>query len=153
MLGRLKELEGCKLENELQLLDKFDSEFDVKNLESFTSKFNMRVWEDVLLDLFSLSLDEEKVRELLEYRESFTQLSLVNPEDVTDDGRRDELLQAIEQAKKGASYGERLRAAATLKDLAVPVPFWYLRKVQETICGLPLIKLRKGEYSVEYGLH
>jgi len=151
--GVLRELEGCKLENELQLLDKFDSEFDVKNLESFTSKFNMDVWDEVLLDLFSLPLDEEKVKELLEYRENFTLLSLVNPEDVTDDGRRDELLQAIEQAKKGASYEERLRAAATLKDLAVPVPFWYLRKVQETIYGLPLIKLRKGEYSVEYGLH
>ncbi len=149
----LKELEGERLGSELKLLDRFDKVFDVNDLESSTSRCKMDVWEDVLCSLFSVSYEEDFVRRCLEYRESFTILSLIHPDCIRDMARRNELHQAIEQAKNSEGYVERLRAAATLKDLAVPVPFWYLKEVRETIFGLPVIELKKGEYSVEYGLH
>ena len=153
----LRELAGT-LENEKQLIDRFDEVLPFTRLEEELSycmdRANLDFWEDHLQMLYSLDVEEERLRNILGYRNIFTTLVIPSPELVSDRRVRQKVESLEKMVKKiaGLSFLERKKIFSTAKELSVPVPAWWLKKADVCSGVFPIITVGDVTYDVDYGV-
>jgi CRISPR-associated endonuclease/helicase Cas3 len=154
-----KELEGDKLRNEKLLIEKLDEfityeEFQ-KELEEIYKKrkIDIKRWEDLLKFFYSLEVNEEKIKNILEYREGFTTLIIPWYEMIEDEELKAYVKNLIERDVSTFSFEERKKYFACIKEIAVPVPVWWVNiedlRVEK---GFPIIYMKDKLYNRKYGM-
>jgi len=158
----LTELKMNKMSNEKQLIDCFDETLPYDDLEEELdrtgAKFRLKVWEDLLRNFYSLDLQEDDLRPILHYRESFKALIIPSPSTVNSESKKGKMTQKIieEFIKKlegrhRPSFTERLRLIATAKEISVPIPIWWLKGRTLEKRAFPVIEFYDRMYDPMYG--
>jgi CRISPR-associated endonuclease/helicase Cas3 len=159
----VKELEE-NLKNEKMLLEYLDSRY--KNFEEFKKyvdrecrELKLSSWESEYYFFFSPELKENYVLNLLNYREGFSLLVLLDPSMILDDETKEEVEEIIESLERGlpSSYSERRKKFARIKEFVVPIPFWWLKDIYRDIYvekkGFPIVNLKEKVYDKKFGIH
>ncbi|MEM3700994.1 MAG: CRISPR-associated helicase Cas3' [Candidatus Bathyarchaeia archaeon] len=152
----IRELEGKNLRNEKQLIEKIDLALSYEELLSeitFAKRsINMKHWEDLLKFFYSFDVKDEKISQALNYRESFTTLVIPHP-DCIEDPVRSHVAGLLRKDFSCKSFDEKSKLIAELKELAVPIPFWWLKnvKIEESI--FPVAHFKDTIYNFKYGFH
>lgn len=152
----IKELEGKNLRNEKQLIEKADSFLSYEELlsEIISAKriVNMKYWEDLLKFFYSFDVKDEKLSRVLNYREGFTTLVIPHP-DCIEGSMKGHVARLLQRNFSCKSFEEKSRLIAELKELAVPIPFWWLKnaKLEERI--FQVAHFKDIIYNFKYGFH
>ncbi len=150
----LREYEGDKLRNELQLLEEYDERFDI---EEYLKELGSKRLESLLREngyLIALDLSEESVKKLIDYRNKDSVLAIPNPETmiIDDEDRKHELSRLIETlSSPGLPYEDRRVLLTRLKGYLVPMPIYFLT-VGGRWRGFPIVDMDGYVYSPYYGL-
>jgi CRISPR-associated endonuclease/helicase Cas3 len=153
----IRELEGENLRNEKQLIEKADLSLSYEDLlnEMTLAKrsINMKYWEELLKFFYSFDVKDEKISRALNYRESFTTLVIPHPNCIEEKPMRSYVAELLRKDFSCKSFDEKSKLMAELKELAVPIPFWWLRnaKLEESI--FPIANLKGIIYNSKYGFH
>jgi CRISPR-associated endonuclease/helicase Cas3 len=152
----VRELEGENLRSEKQLIEKADLSLSYEELlnEITLAKrsINMKYWEELLKFFYSFDVKDEKISQALNYREGFTTLVIPHP-DCIEEPMRSYVAELLRKDFSCKSFNEKSKLIAELKELAVPIPFWWLRnaKLEESI--FPMVYLKDIIYNFKYGFH
>ena len=152
----VRELEGENLRSEKQLIEKADLSLSYEELlnEITLAKrsINMKYWEELLKFFYSFDVKDEKISQALNYREGFTTLVIPHP-DCIEEPMRSYVAELLRKDFSCKSFNEKSKLIAELKELAVPIPFWWLRnaKLEESI--FPIVYLKDIIYNFKYGFH
>lgn len=158
----LEKFEGKKLRNEKNLLDEFDRFLTLEELKERITECEKNVrlgaWGEMFRDFYCVDVKEDTVKEALDYRETFTIHSLIDPFMIKDKITKREFEEKLlkETGKRlPSSYIGRLEKRAKIKEFLVPLPMWVLRKCQipKFGSGFPISSLVGWEYDDIYGLH
>jgi hypothetical protein len=95
---------------------------------------------------------DEKISQALNYREGFTTLVIPHP-DCIEEPMRSYVAELLRKDFSCKSFNEKSKLIAELKELAIPIPFWWLRnaKLEESI--FPIVYLKDIIYNFKYGFH
>lgn len=151
-----KELEGEKLKNEMDLLQKLDTIYTYEIFQSIIEKegkkVNLNYFEEFLQFFFSLSVDEKELEELLGYRESFTTMVIPAPISIEDRMLRKEVNKLMKEDFRNKNFDERMKLIAELKDVSVPVPIYWMKGVEfEEKKAFPVVRFNDKIYNCDYG--
>ena len=152
----VRELEGENLRSEKQLIEKADLSLSYEELlnEITLAKrsINMKYWEELLKFFYSFDVKDEKISQALNYREGFTTLVIPHP-DCIEEPMRSYVAELLRKDFSCKSFNEKSKLIAELKELAIPIPFWWLRnaKLEESI--FPIVYLKDIIYNFKYGFH
>jgi len=136
----LKDLEGDKLMDELQLIEESDK---VANLSRVKQKeiYNLlETWSENTNFLYSWRVDDEFAQRLLKFREEFTRL-------VIPSIYRDRVEKLYKKMRKEVSYAQKRKIFAEIKEYTVPIPIWMIKIPVEE--GFPIVKVF---YDEKYGV-
>ncbi len=151
----VKELSGEKLVNEKQLIDKLDSIFDYERLlaeiRETRKEINVQYWEELLKYFYSFEVTDERLSRLLNYRDGFTTLVIPHPSCI-ESPTNDEVAAILSKSLFDLPFEEMIKLIAKIKELAVPVPFWWLKKAEREENIFPIIKFKDKTYNYKYGL-
>lgn len=154
----LSKYSGDRLESEFELISELDKICNKDYIEELVSKelnrVNIKAFEEFLLFFFSLDIAEDELKEILEYRDSFTTLIIPSPDLVEDEKTKKILEDAINKGLKELSFKERQRFFAEIKNYTIPVPIYWLRGtgIDEYRLGFPIIKFKDKKYDKIFGL-
>ena len=160
----LAKLRMDNLKDEKQLLDYFDEILSYEDLEEKIDKtgirFNLKVWNSLVKDFYSLNLQEDSLRQLLHYRDSFNVLVIPSPYIINSESKEGKITQKtverfikkLEKRHK-SSFTEKRRLIATAKEISVPVPIWWLKGkvVDSDRRAFPIVEFRDRIYDPLYG--
>jgi len=113
----LKKLEENNLEDELQLIEKYDAVADLCQIKKEEIYNLLESWSENTSFLYSWEVTDEFAQKLLKFREEFTKL--VIPCNYQDNVKR-----LYEEMKYEKSYDKRRRIFAEMKEYTVPIPLW-----------------------------
>ena len=123
----LKDLEGENLDNELQLIEKYDAFLSrIKQKEIYNL---LDSWQNHTDFIYSWRVYDEFAQKLLKFRDEFTML-------VIPSIYEGEVKRLYEQMRREVSYTERRKILAMIKEYAVSVPIWMVRISPEE--GFPI---------------
>ncbi|MEM3453093.1 MAG: hypothetical protein QW835_05660, partial [Candidatus Hadarchaeum sp.] len=158
----LEKLKGPSLESEWQLIEEFDRlvSYDTfeKELEESGGKVDVGTWGEIFQNFYSFDVEEEELKEIVEYRDSFTKLILPHPEMLQNEKRKMEIVQLLEEYEKlrkktvKISYERWIKMFAQAKELSVPVPVRWLRESNIEKKIFPIAKIPKANYNSAFGL-
>ncbi|MEM0481164.1 MAG: CRISPR-associated helicase Cas3' [Candidatus Aenigmatarchaeota archaeon] len=162
----IKELEN-NLKNEYLLIEKFDQIYSYDNLkeklnEEIISGYNIKklieIWERDFEYFYTAISESERnkevIDELFNLRGNINILAIPEPKMIYDEEYRKELEYLLEEWKKDLSFEERKNLFAKLKNFAIPVPLWILRKSKDIRkFAFPVFYTDKLKYSRETGLY
>ncbi|MEM3514841.1 MAG: CRISPR-associated helicase Cas3' [Candidatus Hadarchaeum sp.] len=158
----LEKLKGPSLESEWQLIEEFDRlvSYDTfeKDLEESGGKVDVGTWGEIFQNFYSFDVEEEELKEIVEYRDSFTKLILPHPEMLQNEKRKMEIVQLLEEYEKlrkktvKISYERWIKMFAQAKELSVPVPVRWLRESNIEKKIFPIAKIPKANYNSAFGL-
>jgi len=156
----LEMLEGPLLKNEWQLIEEFDrcityDRFRGELKKVADRRLNLDAWERILQGFYCIDVNEQSLKEILEYRDSFTTLALPHPEMIQDDNRRrqmTELLHDINEARGKMEWRDWQRLFTRAKEMSVPVPVRWIRKYAPENNVFPVVRFPKTQYSLDLGL-
>jgi len=152
----VRELEGENLHNEKQLIEQADLSLSYEELlnEIALAKrsINMKYWEELLKFFYSFDVNNEKISRVLNYRESFTTLVIPHP-DCMEEPMKVYVTELLRKDFSYKSFDEKSKLIAELKELAVPIPFWWLKnaKIEESV--FPITYFKDIIYSFKYGFY
>jgi CRISPR-associated endonuclease/helicase Cas3 len=152
----VRELEGENLQNEKQLIEQADLSLSYEELlnEIVLAKrsISMKYWEELLKFFYSFDVDNEKISRILNYRESFTTLVIPHP-DCIEGPMKVYVTKLLREDFSYKSFDEKNKLIAELKELAVPIPFWWLKnaKIEESV--FPITYFKDMIYSFKYGFY
>lgn len=152
----IKELEKDKLNSEMDLLKNLDmiytyEEF-IKELNEEIKKIDLEAFEKILQFFFSLDLREEKLLDILNYRDSFTTLIIPAPENIEDIKLRSYVEIVLKESFENKNFIEKKQLFAKIKEISVPIPLWWLRgEVDRAEKPLPIVNLKDKIYDSFYG--
>ncbi|RLG16574.1 CRISPR-associated helicase Cas3' [Candidatus Pacearchaeota archaeon] len=151
----VKQFDENKLENEKALLDTFDNIFTyeklVSEIEDVKKKVRIENWEHSLKFFFSLEIDDERLRRLLDYREGFTVMVIPHQNCIVDE-TKEYVGNLLSKSFSGLSFNEKLKLFARIKEIAVPVPIWWIKgAVTKEEKGFPIIDFKDKIYNKKYG--
>lgn len=155
----LKELEGDKLENEKLLIEKLDElityeEFQKELEDIYRKKINIEAWERLLRFFYSFEVNEEEIKNMLEYREGFTTMIIPWYEMIEDDKLKVYVKDLIEKDISTFSFEERKKYFACVKEIAVPIPIWWIKlKELQVEKGFPIVDIKGRFYNRKYGMY
>lgn len=156
----LQKFEGKKLRNEKNLLDEFDQLLTLEDLKEkineCTKNVRLEAWGEMFRDFFCVDVKEDMIKEALDYRETFTIHSLIDPSMIKNKITKKKFEKLLKETDKRlpSSYLRRLEEHAKIKEFLVPLPMWVLRKYQpEFVKGFPIFSSAEWEYDDIYGLH
>jgi hypothetical protein len=141
------------------MLDKrysFEKFKDYIDKECQHQRISLPFWEENYCFLFTPNLKEKKIENLLNYREGASFLVLLDPSMIIDKETKEEVEKILKSLENGfsGSYEEVRKKIAAIKDFVVPVPFWWLKKVDiEERKGFPIVNLKEKLYKREYGIY
>ncbi|MBS7657986.1 CRISPR-associated helicase Cas3' [Candidatus Bathyarchaeota archaeon] len=147
----IKELEKEKLKSEMDLLDNFDRVYTyeefIKELSEETKKIDLEAFEEFLQFFFSLDFKEEKLLEILNYRDGFTTLVVPAPECIQDIKLKNYVETILKEEFKNKNFVEKKQLFAKIKELSVPIPLWWLKGMIDGIEKvLPVVDFKDKVY-------
>lgn len=154
----LKELEGDKLRNEKLLIEKLDElityeEFQKELEDIYRKKINIEAWERLLKFFYSFEVNEEEIKNMLEYREGFTTMIIPWYEMIEDEKLKVYVKNLIEKDISKFSFEERKKYFACLKEIVIPIPIWWIRVKEPQIeKGFPIVDIKGRLYNRKYGM-
>jgi CRISPR-associated endonuclease/helicase Cas3 len=149
----LKELEGDKLRNEKLLIEKLDElityeEFQKELEDIYRKKINIEAWERLLRFFYSFEVNEEEIKNILEYREGFTTMIIPWYEMIEDEKLKVYVKDLIEKDISKFSFEERKKYFACVKEIAVPIPIWWIKlKESQVEKGFPIVDIKGRLYN------
>jgi len=154
----VKQFEGDKLEDEKALLDSFDRIFTyeklLKEIEDAKKTVRIEYWEDLLKFFFSLEINDERMRRLLNYREGFTIMVIPCQKCIMDEKTREHVKNLLSKSFSGLPFEEKLKLFAQIKEIAVPVPIWWVKgAVPKEEKGFPIVDFKNKVYDEKYGFY
>lgn len=146
------------LTSEMNLLEELDK---IQNYENFISdlnkeikKINLCSFENILQYFFSLDINEEDLKNLISYRESFTTLIIPSPLMIEEKDIRDEVEKIIKEDMRNKDFKTRKYILAKIKEICIPIPFWWLKDFSyykdEKV--FPIIFFKDKIYDKFYGI-
>jgi CRISPR-associated endonuclease/helicase Cas3 len=154
----LKELEGDKIRNEKLLIEKLDElityeEFQKELEDIYRKKINIEAWERLLRFFYSFEVNEEEIKNMLEYREGFTTMIIPWYEMIEDEKLKFYVKDLIEKDISTFSFEERKKYFACVKEIAVPIPIWWIKvKELQVEKGFPIVDIKGRLYNRKYGM-
>jgi CRISPR-associated endonuclease/helicase Cas3 len=151
------ELEGDKLEREIQLLKSLNNLLTLENLlreiEESKKEVKVEYWEKILRFFYSLDTSDEEIRRILGYREGVNILVIPHPSCVNDEETR-VYVEDLISSKITGSFLEREKKIAKLKEVAVPIPIWWIKGLEiEKEKAFPVMIFKDKIYNKEYGFY
>lgn len=153
----IKQFEGNKLENEKVLLDSFDRIFTyeklLKEIENAKKKLEVENWEELLQFFFSLEINDERMRTLLNYREGFTIMVIPCQRCILDE-TKEHVEDLLSKPFSDLPFEKKLKLFAQIKEIAVPIPIWWTRgAVTKDEKGFPIVDFKDKVYDKKYGFY
>ncbi|MCM8787734.1 MAG: CRISPR-associated helicase Cas3' [Candidatus Omnitrophica bacterium] len=155
----IEKLENSNIKSELEIyneMNNIEKEDALKNLiEEADEKngFYFEEWEKSLNYFYALSLDEQALRQILNYRDGFTTLVLLDSQMIEDQNLSEEMENFLKEKDNFQKDFQQRRLLITrAKELSIPVPF-YLAKQSRYERNFPLLKLNGFSYNYQYGLY
>lgn len=156
-LDILKELESDNLGSEYDLIKSYD---DVESYDEYRERMYKEL-DRVGIDLFynkseyfySLDLNEESIKKLLEYRGTFTILTLLDPDMIMDEDLREMVYEIINTDFTSLADDERNKLFAKLKSYLIPIPIYITKRFISQDRGFPIVNIAGYEYNSFLGLH
>lgn len=137
----LRNLEGNNLENELQLIKRYDEVANLSQVKRDEIYNLLETWKKNTNFLYSWRVNDEFAQKLLRFREEFTRL-------VIPSIYRDCVEKLHEKmTRKGISYTQKRRIFAKIKEYTVPIPIWMI-EVPEDL-NFPIVDV---SYDKKYGV-
>jgi hypothetical protein len=91
---------------------------------------------------------------MLEYREGFTTMIIPWYEMIEDEELKVYVKNLIEKDISTFSFEERKKYFACVKEIAVPIPIWWIRlKEPQVEKGFPIVDIKGKLYNRKYGMH
>ena len=154
----VKMFEVDKLEDEKALLDSFDNIFTyeklLKEIEDAKKTVRIEYWKDLLKFFFSLEIGDERMRSLLNYREGFTIMVIPCQSCIMDEKTKQHVQNLLSKSFSGLSFEGKLKLLAQIKEIAVPVPVWWVKgAVSKEEKGFPVINFKNKVYDEKYGFY
>lgn len=150
----VKEVEGDKLKNEGQLLDLFNQlyscDFLKKEIDNAMGKIDLEAFEEIL-GFFSLDVKEEKLMNVLNYRDSFSFLVVPDPSCIRSKTLSSYVRELLSQPLNEMGFKNRRKAIARIKNISLPVPTWLIEERSESK-PFPITSFKKKSYDEYYGL-
>lgn len=151
----VEKFEDEKLKNEKQIIDEMDLILNYerlqKEIEETKRKVRIEYWEDLLQYFFTFDIKEEKLRGLLDYREGFTILIIPHPDCIKDE-TKEYVNNLLSRSFINLSFNERKKLIAEIKEVAIPIPIWWLRGIEiEEENIFPIINVKNKIYDSKYG--
>ncbi|MCS7109664.1 MAG: helicase-related protein, partial [Candidatus Micrarchaeota archaeon] len=150
------ELEGKILKNEGQLIEKINLAYNyedlLKEIRETRKHMSLKYWETLLKFFYSFDINNEKLSRVLNYREGFTVLVIPHP-DCTEDQLSEYIAYILSKAPSHENFEEWNRWIAEIKELAVPIPFWWLKKARVEQRVFPIAYFDDRIYTYKYGFH
>lgn len=132
----LKDLEGEKLKDELQLIEEYDKVAFLSKVKQKEIYNLLDAWKETTNFLYSWSVGDELAQKLLKFRDEFTRL-------VIPSIYEGEIKKSYDQIKRMSSYIEKRKIFAMIKEYTVPVPIWMVKTPIEE--GFPVVDLFYNE--------
>jgi len=154
----LSRLASETLKNEWELITEFDSQYPFelleKNLENISREVNLDIWKELLQMFYSFNIEEENLRNIIEYRSSFTTSVILAPEMMVKKERAKEMENLLEKCNKWQDlvFIDRMRLFAKIKENSLPLPVWWLREAEVGHNVFPFVNIPDRKYDSTYGL-
>lgn len=152
-------LENKKIKNEQEIYDQINEIENEKSLKETIEKagdengFSLNSWEEVLNYFYAFSLNEERLKQILDYREGLTTLVLLDPQIIENKNLSEEMEKFLTcQQNQKKDFKQRRLLVAKAKELSIPIPY-YLAKQSKEEGGFPILKLSDFSYNYQYGLY
>lgn len=150
----VKEVEGDKLKSEGQLLDLFNQlysyDFLEKEIDNAMGKIDLEAFEEIL-GFFSLDVKEEKLMNVLNYRDSFSFLVVPDPSCIRSRILSSYVKELLSQPLREMDFENRRKAIAKIKNISLPVPTWLIGERSESK-PFPVASFKNKSYDEYYGL-
>lgn len=150
----VKEVEGDKLKDEGQLLDLFNQHYSYDFLEEEIAramkKIDLEAFEEIL-GFFSLDVKEEKLMNVLNYRDSFSFLVVPNPSCIRSRTLSNHVNGLLSQPLGDIDFEKRRKLIARIKNVSLPVPIWLIEEGFERK-PFPVVSFKNRSYDEYYGL-
>jgi CRISPR-associated endonuclease/helicase Cas3 len=152
----VQEVEGDRLESEGQLLDLFNNQYSFEQLsyavDNALKRFDFEAFDEIF-GFFSLETYQDRLMNVLNYRESFNAMVIPHPDCICDNGLKNEVENIISHFHQNSSFDEKRVALAKIKAVAVSVPIMWVKKEPQSEGGpFPIVSFRKKVYDPYYGL-
>lgn len=152
----VRKFEGEKLIDEKQLIDEMDSILSYeklqKEIESAKKEVNMRYWENLMKFFYSFEIKDDKVANLLNYREGFTTLIIPHPNCIFENTKT-HVTELLSKSFFNLPFVEQKRLIAAIKEITVPIPIWWLKNAKQEEGIFPLVDFKEKIYDYKYGFH
>jgi CRISPR-associated endonuclease/helicase Cas3 len=150
----IKEVEGDKLKSEGQLLDLFNQlysyDFLEKEIDRAMRKIDLEAFEEIL-GFFSLDAKEEKLMNVLNYRDSFSFLVVPDPSCIRSKTLSGYVEGLLSQPLGEMDFENRRKIIARIKNVSLPVPIWLIGERSESK-PFPVASFKNRSYDEYYGL-
>lgn len=153
----VKEVEGDRLRNEGQLLDLFNQQYSYDLLEKEVNdamkKVDLEAFDDIF-GFFSLDVYQDRLMNVLNYRDAFSMLVVPDPCCVTENTLRKDIINLLSQPLYTMDFAKRRSVIAKIKNVSLPVPAWWLKEEKRTHenAPFPVIQFKSRKYDRYYGL-
>jgi len=158
----LERLRGPLMSSEWQLIEEFDRllPYDLfkKELDEARSEIDFNSWEEMLQYFYSLDISEQKLRSIIDYRDSFTALVLPHPRMIIDKQRREEITQLMNYYDKLTESPEEVphdlwtKIFASAKEHCIPIPLRWLKESHVERKLFPVTEIPNVVYEPDFGL-
>jgi CRISPR-associated endonuclease/helicase Cas3 len=150
----IKEVEGDKLKSEGQFLDLVNQlySYDLleREIDEATRKIDLKAFEEIL-GFFSLDVKEEKLMNVLNYRDSFSFLVVPDPCCIRSKTLSDYVKRLLSQSLLEMDFENRRKIIARIKNISLPVPMWLIDERSESK-PFPVASFKNRSYDEYYGL-
>jgi len=151
----IKSLQGEKLKNELAVLNEMNDVLTYEQLEKeirdATNEVKIKYWEEYLNYFFSLDIRDEHLSRIIEYRNGLTTLIIPHPNCILDEKTKTYVKELLSKKFERLNWLQKRRLSASLKDVTVPVPIWWLRGIEVENKVLPVVNFNSKIYDKNYG--
>jgi len=155
-----EELEGFKLANEWLLLEKLEKAMSYeKFVEEIKEtcrrrKLDVESWKSLLKFFYSFDIEEEEIRNVLNYRDGFTVMIIPAVEMIEEAELQLHVKNLIEKDVSSLSFQERRKYFALIKEIAVSIPIWWVKKeIPYRERGFPIFNIKNKIYTRKYGIY
>lgn len=123
--------------------------------EVYSNKgIDLKAWEEIFKFFYSVSFKEEQVKNLLNYREGFSSLVILDDAMIEEEHLKEKIKQVkLLVLKRRKNYLDRRKLLAEIKSLTIPVPFYLVKEDNNVIKGFPIVEIPGYKYNFKYGFH
>lgn len=122
-------------------------------LNSEIKKINLNGFEKTLQFFFSFDVSENELKNIIDYRDSFTTLVIPSPDCIEDEELKKYVNELLSKDFKGYNFKNRRKLLAEFKEISIPIPIWWVHRylINEEKKVFPVVDLKNKIYNSFYG--